>query len=56
MTASVQPRALRWRKSSNGDGGDCVEAVQTEAGLLLRVSKHPSGPVFGLGRTPGAPS
>lgn len=51
MTASTEPSAQNWRKSSysNGDGGNCVEVAQPEAGLLVRDSKRPDGGVMTVG-------
>jgi hypothetical protein len=36
-----------WRKSSysSGNGGDCVETASSVAGVLVRDSKDPHGPV-----------
>jgi hypothetical protein len=51
-TSNVEPSAWRWHKSSysNGDGGDCVEVAQPEAGLVVRDSKRARGPVVQFGR------
>jgi hypothetical protein len=37
-----------WRKSSysSGNGGDCVETASPVAGVLIRDSKDPEGPVL----------
>ncbi|WP_347943124.1 DUF397 domain-containing protein [Sphaerisporangium sp. TRM90804] len=39
---------LHWRKSSysSGNGGDCVEIASFSAGVAVRDSKNPSGPVL----------
>ncbi|WP_433271971.1 DUF397 domain-containing protein [Actinosynnema sp. CS-041913] len=38
----------QWRKSSysGGNGGACVELAHDTAGLLVRDSKNPEGPVL----------
>ncbi|MFF8843146.1 DUF397 domain-containing protein [Streptomyces sp. NPDC015127] len=45
--ASTNPR---WFKSShsNGSGGECVECAQAGAGILIRDSKRPTGPVVAV--------
>jgi hypothetical protein len=37
-----------WRKSSasGGDAGQCVEVAFTEAGVLVRHSRNPTGPML----------
>jgi hypothetical protein len=36
-----------WRKSSfSGNGDACVEVASTPAGVLVRDSKNPDGPVL----------
>lgn len=39
---------IAWRKSSasGGNGGECVEVAFTEAGVLVRHSRNPTGPVL----------
>lgn len=39
---------MTWHKStySGGSGSECVEVAQHPAGLLIRDSKDPSGPVL----------
>ncbi|MFI2366903.1 DUF397 domain-containing protein [Streptomyces sp. NPDC018833] len=40
----------QWFKSSrsNGSGGECVECAQADAGVLIRDSKRPTGPVVAV--------
>lgn len=51
MTRSSDKPVVSWRKSSysNGDGGDCVEVAQPDAGLFVRDSKRRQGPVVRVG-------
>jgi hypothetical protein len=42
---------LRWRKSSrslDSEHSDCVEIALISAGMLLRDSKNPTGPILVL--------
>ena len=40
---TTHPQRLTWRKSSfsGGNGADCVEVAETDAGVLVRHSKRP---------------
>jgi hypothetical protein len=52
MTSNTDLDNLMWHKSSysNGSGGDCVEvAVPAAAGLLVRDSTRPAGPIVAVG-------
>lgn len=52
MATKAKSTDIAWRKSSysNGSGGNCVEvAASGGAGLLVRDSKRPSGPVLAVG-------
>jgi hypothetical protein len=51
MTRGTDKPTTSWYKSSysNGDGGNCVEVSQPEAGLRVRDSKRPSGPMIDIG-------
>ncbi|CAO5227744.1 DUF397 domain-containing protein [Frankia sp. AgKG'84/4] len=42
------PAELAWRRSSysNGAGGMCVEVAPLGAGIAVRDSKNPTGPVL----------
>jgi Domain of unknown function (DUF397) len=46
----VDVARANWRKSSysSGNGGDCVESASSAAGVLVRDSKDPHGPVLAL--------
>lgn len=55
-TRSPEPvvPALRWFKSSYsaGDGGDCVEVVETGPAVLVRDSKRPEDALVRVGAQP----
>ena len=46
-----EERRLLWRKSTRSAGnGNCVETAETTAGMAVRDSKDPNGPVLRFGR------
>ncbi|KID27985.1 DUF397 domain-containing protein [Prauserella rugosa] len=48
-SASVEPGALAWRKSTySGGGNDCVEVAFVPGGAAVRDSKNPSGGMLRL--------
>lgn len=42
---------VSWRKSSysGAEGGECLEFAETPCAVLVRDSKHPTGPILTLG-------
>ena len=50
--STVDLSGARWRKSSRSghEGGECVEVAELAAGVAVRDSKDPDGPmlVFGV--------
>jgi hypothetical protein len=52
ITATPDPSALAWFKSSyssSGDGNDCVEVAIAPATVHIRDSKRPDGPRLAVG-------
>lgn len=46
MTTQSRPES-RWRKSSySGSGNNCVEVATSDAAVVIRDSKNPSGPAL----------
>jgi hypothetical protein len=54
--ASAEWREVRFRKSSfsGSAGGNCVEVALSDAGLGVRDSKNPIGPVLAVRNRQGA--
>ncbi len=47
LTGVITPTGARWRKSSSGNGGDCVEVADNLPGVVgVRDSKDPTGPAL----------
>ena len=48
MDFPIAPTA--WRRSSRCEGGNCLEVAETEAGIAVRDSKRPDGPLLRFSR------
>lgn len=48
MSSEIEMSRARWRKSSysGSQGGECVEVAELGAGVAVRDSKDPQGPVL----------
>lgn len=47
MMSSIDPSSAAWHKSSNGTGGECVEAADAHTdGVPVRDSKKAHGPAL----------
>jgi hypothetical protein len=50
VEVAYTPTEYAWQKSSySGNGGDCVEVARPSAGVLVRDSKRPDGPMLAFG-------
>jgi hypothetical protein len=44
--SSIDPSALRWRKSSYSASGNCIEVRTQDESVLIRDSKHRSDAIL----------